>query len=43
MIIIFGKNPENGGKPPKDNKAQDLINLKFDVFETKICVKENVW
>lgn len=25
MIIHFGKNPVNGGRPPRDNKISDII------------------
>lgn len=25
MIIHFGRNPVNGGRPPRDNKISDII------------------
>lgn len=27
MMIHFGKNPRNGGSPPKDNKDVNIINF----------------
>lgn len=33
IISHFGKNPINGGNPPKDNKFKNNINLK--IFEQK--------
>jgi len=35
----FGKNPKNGGSPPKDIKEKNIENL----ITGFILVKENVW
>lgn len=39
IISHLGKNPKNGGKPPKDNKLQNKKNFK--IFELNNI--ENNW
>lgn len=35
IAIHFGKNPNKGGSPPKDNKLIKIINFSFRFF-TKV-------
>lgn len=39
IIIHFGKNPRNGGKPPNDNK---VVNIKNFIVDISLPIK-NVW
>ena len=39
MVIHLGKNPKNGGNPPKDNKGR----LKNNFIILVLNFKENIW
>lgn len=39
IINHFGRNPKNGGRPPKDNKERNKLNLITGLLLNKV----NIW